>query len=97
MLIFSCRRALIGNNIYSLVVRACYQYTGKRTNPHLLRDMIVTYVREAPNTTEQQLEALALYMGHSVEIQRKSYDRRTFMKKVEPAIELMNQVNSIIQ
>lgn len=82
------------NTIYRTVVRACYQYTGKRTNPHLLRDMIVTHVRESTNVTEQQLESLALYMGHSINVQRKSYDRRTLSKKVAPAIDLMNTINS---
>ena len=59
--------------------------------------MIVTHVRESSTVTEQQLEALALFMGHSAAIQRKSYDRRTLTKKVAPAIALMEQVNQKCQ
>ncbi len=39
--------------------------------------------------SERQLEALALYMGHSLKEQRETYDRRTMAQKVEPAIELL--------
>jgi hypothetical protein len=90
-------KPLTSDSVYHSVARTCYQYTGKRTNPHLLRDMIVTHVRESSAASEQQLEALALFMGHSVNIQRKSYDRRTLTKKVEPAVALMKQVNYPLQ
>lgn len=86
-------KPLTQNSVYQTVSRACYQYTGKRTNPHLLRDMLVTHVRES-DASEKQLEALALYMGHSIQMQRSSYDRRTLTKKVAPAVELMQSVNS---
>jgi hypothetical protein len=85
---------LTSDSVYQTVSKTCYYYMGKRTNPHLLRDMIVTHVRESSSVTEQQLEALALFMGHSAAIQRKSYDRRTLTKKVAPAIALMEQVNA---
>jgi hypothetical protein len=85
---------LTQDSVYQSVARSCYKHTGKRTNPHLLRDMIVTHVRESSDASEQQLEALALYMGHSIQIQRASYDRRTLAKKVAPAVELMQHVNS---
>jgi hypothetical protein len=35
-----------------MVARTCFRYTGKKTNPHLLRDMIVTHVRDS-NATEK--------------------------------------------
>lgn len=85
-------KPLTADSVYQIVSRACFQYTGKRTNPHLLRDMLVTHVRES-DASEKQLEALALYMGHSIEMQRSSYDRRTLTKKVAPAVELLNSVN----
>jgi hypothetical protein len=85
---------LTSDAVYYTVSKTCYQYSGKRTNPHLLRDMIVTHVRESSHASEQQLEALALFMGHSAAIQRKSYDRRTLTKKVAPAVALMEQVNA---
>jgi hypothetical protein len=86
---------LTSDAVYHTVSKTCYQYSGKRTNPHLLRDMIVTHVRESSDASEQQLEALALFMGHSAAIQRKSYDRRTLTKKVAPAVALLEQVNAM--
>jgi hypothetical protein len=56
--------------------------------------MIVTHVRES-DASEKQLEALALYMGHSIHMQRTSYDRRTLTKKVAPAVELLQSVNRL--
>lgn len=85
-------KPLTADSVYQIVGRACYNCTGKRTNPHLLRDMLVTHVRES-DASEKQLEALALYMGHSIQMQRSSYDRRTLSKKVAPAVELMQSVN----
>jgi hypothetical protein len=42
--------------------------TGKRTTPHLVRDMIVTHLRGG-DASEKELEALAIYMGHSIAMQ----------------------------
>jgi len=85
---------LTRDSVYQIVGRSCYQYTGKRTNPHLLRDMIVTHVRESSDASEKELEALALFMGHSVHMQRTSYDRRTLDQKVAPAVQLLESVNA---
>lgn len=87
-------KPLTQDSVYQIVTRACYLYTGKRTNPHLLRDMIVTHVRESTDASEKELEALALYMGHSIQMQRTSYDRRTLETKVAPAVVLLESVNS---
>jgi hypothetical protein len=35
-----------------------------------------------------------LFMGHSVHMQRTSYDRRTLNQKVAPAVQLMESVNA---
>ena len=64
----------------------------EETNPHLLRDMIVTHIRKNADASEKELEALALFMGHSVSMQRESYDRRTLEQKIEPAIQMMQQM-----
>ena len=85
-------KPLTQDSVYQIVSRCCYQYMGKRTNPHLLRDMLVTHVRES-NASEKQLESLALLMGHSIQMQRTSYDRRTLTQKVAPAVKLMQSVN----
>jgi integrase len=87
-------KPLTQDSLYQIVSRACYRYTGKRTNPHLLRDMVVTHVRESTDASEKELEALALYMGHSIQMQRTSYDRRTLETKVAPAVVLLESVNA---
>lgn len=38
------------------------------------------------------MEALALYMGHSVAMQRSHYDRRSMNLKVAPAQQLLQQL-----
>lgn len=80
--------------LYKLFWTTAYRITGKRCTPHLVRDSIVTYLRSG-HATERELEALALFMGHSLEMQRSSYDRRTKEQKVEPAVALLNALNSI--
>ena len=86
-------KAFTQDSVYSIVARSCYKYAGKKTNPHLLRDMIVTHVRDS-DASEKELEALALYMGHSISMQRTSYDRRTMQQKVAPAVDLLRAINS---
>jgi hypothetical protein len=113
---------LTPNSLYQIVSRCCYKYKQKKTNPHLLRDMIVTHIRKNSDASEKELEALALFMGHSVSMvstansdmyyyirriadnsmtttisnshiqQRESYDRRTLEQKIEPAIQIMQQM-----
>jgi hypothetical protein len=85
---------LTANSVYQIVSRCCYKYKQKKTNPHLLRDMIVTHVRQNSDASEKELEALALFMGHSIQMQRDSYDRRTLDQKVSPAIKLMRDMNT---
>jgi hypothetical protein len=87
-------KPLTQDSVYAIVARNCYNYAGKRTNPHLLRDMIVTHVRET-DASEKELEALALYMGHSINMQRNSYDRRTLDQKVAPAVSLLQNLNKL--
>jgi len=87
-------KPMTSNSVFKRVVRCCFKYTGKSVNPHLLRDIIVTHVRET-EASEKELEALALYMGHSIHMQRKSYDRRTLSNKVAPAVQLMRSVNKM--
>ena len=80
-------------SLYKLFWTNSYRLTGMRLNPHLVRDSIVTYLRGG-GATERELEALALYMGHSVEMQRNTYDRRTKEEKVEPAVELLESLRA---
>ena len=57
--------------------------------------MIVTHVRKNGDASEKELEALALFMGHSISMQRDSYDRRTLEQKVSPAVKLMQDMNAL--
>ncbi|KAK3253507.1 hypothetical protein CYMTET_37254 [Cymbomonas tetramitiformis] len=66
---------------------------GRKTNPHLIRDMIVTHLKNN-NSSDAELEALAIYMGHSVEMQRLHYDRRSQAQKVAPAVALLERTNA---
>jgi hypothetical protein len=84
---------LTGDSVYAMVTSTCYALTGKRTNPHLLRDIIVTHVRNSA-ASERELEALALYMGHSLSMQRSSYDRRSLNQKVAPAVSLLEALSA---
>ncbi|KAL6061376.1 Integrase-like, catalytic core [Balamuthia mandrillaris] len=77
--------------VYCTFSSAAFRLTGKKTNPHLVRDMIVTYLRNT-DASERELEALAIYMGHSVTTQKESYDRRTKFQKVAPAIQLIQAI-----
>lgn len=74
--------------------RTALRVTGQKTNPHLIRDMIVTHVRAQGIATDAELEALARFMGHSSAMQKSTYDRRTAQDKVNPALSLMANVNA---
>ncbi len=54
--------------------------------------MVVTHLRSG-DASERELEALAIFMGHSMQMQRESYDRRTKAQKVEPAVGLLHKVS----
>jgi len=71
--------------------RAAVRLTGKKTNPHLVRDMVITHVRGEGIASDAELEALSLYMGHSIAMQKGTYDRRTSAQKVAPAIDLLER------
>ncbi|GIL65133.1 hypothetical protein Vafri_18944, partial [Volvox africanus] len=69
-----------------------FRLTGRKLNPHMVRDMVVTYARSG-HATEHELEALAIYMGHSLAEQRGTYDRRTKAEKVQPAMGLLAKIS----
>eukprot|EP00879_Flechtneria_rotunda_P019576 GHRR01020568.1.p1 GENE.GHRR01020568.1~~GHRR01020568.1.p1 ORF type:complete len:296 (+),score=81.05 GHRR01020568.1:1616-2503(+) len=80
------------NAIYYLFKQAALRLTGKATHPHLVRDMIVTHLR-MQQKSEAEMEALALYMGHSLAMQRDTYDGRTKAQKLRPAVELLQSLS----
>ncbi len=87
-------------SLYQLFRHAIYRASvvlfgeGKALNPHLVRDMAVTYfIREG--ASEQQMDALAIGMKHSRRTQREIYDRRTKQEKVAPAQQMMLSVKPV--
>jgi hypothetical protein len=51
-----------GSELSRTFSRAAMRLTGKKTNPHLIRDMVITHVRGEGLATDAELEALSLYM-----------------------------------
>lgn len=82
---------LSDKSLYKLFWTTCYRITGKRLSPHMVRDVVITHLR-GTNATERELEALAIYMGHSVSIQKSTYDRRSKQEKVQPAVSLLESL-----
>lgn len=83
---------LTDKSLYKLFWTTCYRITGKRLTPHMVRDVVITHLR-GTNASERELEALAIYMGHSVTIQKSTYDRRSKQDKVQPAVNLLESLN----
>ena len=80
-------------SLYQTFSNTAWRLSGKKTNPHLIRDMVVTHLRSG-DASERELEALAIYMGHSLTTQKTSYDRRTKAEKVAPAVALLQRMNN---
>ena len=81
------------SNLASLFAYTAYRITGKATTPHLVRDMIVTHLKQS-GASSQVMESLAELMAHSPDMQRRSYDRRTQQEKVAPALEALRSLNA---
>ncbi len=81
----NCGNEMTSQSLWSLFRGAAYRLTGKACNPHLVRDMIVTYMKRTGASSEI-LESLAQLMAHSLEMQQSVYDRRTSQEKIEPAL-----------
>ena len=61
--------------------RCALRVTGQKVNPHLVRDMIITHVRGQGVASDNELEALAMYMGHSSAMQKGTYDQEQPRKR----------------
>ena len=85
-------RPFSAESLYQTFSNTAWRLSGKKTNPHLIRDMVVTHLRSG-DASERELEALAIYMGHSLTTQKTSYDRRTKAEKVAPAVTLLQRMN----
>ena len=85
LLLFCCRACCRAFH-YSVCAFWCHAYC-------LSVVVCQTHLRNT-DASERELEALAIYMGHSLAQQRGSYDRRSKELKVAPAIDLLNRLNS---
>lgn len=89
-------KPLISASLASMFRHAIYRASavlfgeGKATNPHLVRDMIVTYCYEI-GASEAEMDALSLAMKHSRKTQRERYDRRSKQDKINPALDMMQR------
>jgi len=81
-------RPLDSHSLYDCFRGHFFGACGRPVNPHYVRDLIVTHLR-GTDASEKQLEALAIFMGHSLAMQKSTYDRRTKSEKVAPAVEVL--------
>ena len=86
-----CGNKMTSSSLHYLFRQAAYRITGKACHPHLVRDMIVTYLKRSAASSDV-LEALARLMAHSVKMQQDIYDRRTPEEKIEPAIKALDSL-----
>ncbi|WP_421654635.1 tyrosine-type recombinase/integrase [Leptothermofonsia sp. ETS-13] len=91
---------LIRETLYTLFRHAIYRASvvlfgeGRVPNPHLVRDMLVTYMYEE-EASDAVMDGLALAMKHSRKTQKTLYDRCTSSKKMEPALNAMAQLKPV--
>jgi site-specific recombinase XerC len=80
-----------GSGMNQYLSAAAHSLTGQRVTPHLLRDIFATYFldNEAP---DRDVDSLAYAMGHSPEMLKASYDRRTPSQKHRPIESALSKV-----
>jgi len=70
---------------------ATHALTGHRVNPHLVRDIFATHFLDQ-GAPDSDVASLAYAMGHSQEMLRTSYDRRTPNQKHRPIQSAMSKL-----
>ncbi len=65
------------------ISRPAHALTGQRVNPHLLRDIFATHFLDEA-APDSDVASLAYAMGHSQEMLKATYDRRTPNQKHRP-------------
>lgn len=79
-------------SIWGVVGRATKEFLGQWINPHLFRDLAVTWQREYGN--REQDEGLAEIMGHTKQEADKTYKHLSSRKKTDKATDWHSQVHS---
>lgn len=76
------------SDLSSVIRRATYRLTGKLTTSHLIRHMLITYLKRN-GASDEVMRSLADAMHHSTKMQSYIYDRRPKIEKVAPAQEVV--------
>jgi len=75
----------------SKVERSICRFTGVRVNPHSLRHIFVTYLRQI-GASEEVLNSAAKAMRHSRKTQANIYDLQDLQAALEPSLELVQKI-----
>ncbi len=76
------------SDLSNIIRRTTHRLTGKLTTSHLIRHMLITYLKRH-GASDEVMKSLANAMHHSTKMQTEIYDRRPQFEKVAPAQELV--------
>lgn len=76
------------SDLSGIIRRATYRLTGKLTTSHLIRHMLITYLKQH-GASDEVMKSLADAMHHSTKMQTEIYDHRPQLEKVAAAQELV--------
>jgi len=76
------------SDLSSIISRATYRLAGKLTTSHLIRHMLITYMKQK-GASDEVMRSLAEAMHHSTKMQTEIYDRRPNLEKVGAAQEVV--------
>ncbi|WP_414545303.1 hypothetical protein [Nostoc sp. CCY0012] len=80
-----------GSAFAGRIERCICRFTGVRVNPHSLRHIFVTYLKDI-GATEEQLNSAAKAMRHSRQTQSSIYDLQDLQSALEPSFELAQTI-----
>ena len=80
-----------GNAFAGRVQRSICRFTGVRVNPHSLRHIFVTHLRNM-GASEEVLNSAAKAMRHSRKTQAAIYDMQDLQTALEPSLKLAQQI-----
>jgi hypothetical protein len=76
------------SDLSSIIRRTTHRLTGKLTTSHLIRHMLITYMKRN-GASDEVMQSLAEAMHHSTKTQSQIYDRRHKFEKVAVAQEVV--------
>ncbi len=75
----------------SVVTHAINRFTGVPVNPHSIRSMFVTYLKEN-RATDAELDSAAKFMRHSRQTQEEIYNQQTLHKELELSAQIAKRL-----